>query len=133
MLIVDVPEDYSLPTALKEMPEIPMVVQNINVPRLRDPANVSKDEVTNYIDHNFKRTNVTTSSEILMLVNMQFMPLVRMEVNKWYRWRIGRSQHPLGPCCSGPSQDTNHPVDCSRVAPLASAEANNALSIPTLS
>ena len=91
MLIVDDPEDYSLPTALKEMPEIPMVVQNINVPRLRDAANVSKDEVTNYIDHNFKRTNVTTSSEILMLVNMQFMPLVRMEVNKWYRWRMGLS------------------------------------------
>jgi FtsP/CotA-like multicopper oxidase with cupredoxin domain len=88
MLIIDHPDDYPLPDEVKDMPEIEMIVQNIHLPHLRDAANISKDEVTNYVDHNFERTNATSSSDILMLVNMQFVPVVTMEVNKWYRWRM---------------------------------------------
>lgn len=91
MLIIDAADDYPLPDYIKEMPEINLLVQNINLPHLRVSANVSQDEVTNYVDHNFEKTNASSNAEDLMLVNMQFMPVVEMEVDKWYRWRMGMS------------------------------------------
>eukprot|EP00984_Skeletonema_dohrnii_P027635 scaffold17263_cov147-Skeletonema_dohrnii-CCMP3373.AAC.4 len=54
LLIVDPPEDYPIPRQIKDMPEIRMMFQNINVPHLRSAANISQDDVTNYVDHNFE-------------------------------------------------------------------------------
>eukprot|EP00985_Skeletonema_marinoi_P018467 scaffold10312_cov141-Skeletonema_marinoi.AAC.9 len=90
MLIVDPPhEDYPIPRQIKDMPEIRMMFQNINVPHLRSAANISQDDVTNYVDHNFEVTNTSTSANILMLVNMQFvLPKVTMEKDVWVRWRM---------------------------------------------
>ena len=88
MLIVDPPDNYHIPDEIKNMPEVRMMVQNINVPHLRAAANVSQDDVTNYVDHNFKVTNTSTTADILMLVNMQFVPVVTMEKDVWVRWRM---------------------------------------------
>ena len=91
MLIIDPPDDYPLPDYINDMPEINLLVQNINVPHLRVAADVSQDEVTDYIDHNFEMTGASTEADILMLVNMQFMPVVEMQADTWYRWRMGMS------------------------------------------
>lgn len=88
LIIMDHTADYPLPEAYLNMSEIQFVFQHINLPVLRAAANISGDLVTNWIDHNFEITNSSTEVMNLMLVNMQFLPVVKMEVNKWYKWRM---------------------------------------------
>jgi len=91
MLIVDHPEDYEIPDVIMDMPEHQMVFQHLSLDLLRDSSSISDDEVTNWVDHNFNMTNVTTDLTNFMLVNMQFLPEVTMEVDKWYLWRMAMS------------------------------------------
>jgi len=91
MLIVDHPADYDIPDVIKDMPEHQMVFQHMSLDILRESSSISDDEVTNWVDHNFNMTNTTTDLTNFMLVNMQFLPEVTMEVDKWYRWRMAMS------------------------------------------
>ena len=91
MLIVDHPADYDIPDVIKDMPEHQMVFQHMSLDILRESSSISDDEVTNWVDHNFNMTNTTTDLTNFMLVNMQFLPEVTMEVDKWYRWRMALS------------------------------------------
>lgn len=91
MLIVEENEDYNIPDEIKNMPQINLLFQNINVPHLQGAAIVSGDDVTNYTDHNFEWTNTSTTADILMLVNMQYIPVVQVELNVWYRLRMTMS------------------------------------------
>mmetsp|Transcript_5822 Transcript_5822/g.12798 ORF Transcript_5822/g.12798 Transcript_5822/m.12798 type:complete len:640 (+) Transcript_5822:96-2015(+) len=96
MLIMDDPEDYNIPAAIKKMPEVQIVFQHINLKLLRDIARISQDDVTNWIDHNFEITNKTTDLTNIMLANMQFLPKITMEQGKWYRWRMVMSSIEVG-------------------------------------
>ena len=91
MLIVDEDDDYNVPDYIKNMPDKKLLFQNINVPHLRAAAVVSHDDVTNYAYHNFEVTNTSTTADILMLVNMQYIPIVQLEQHKWYRLRMAMS------------------------------------------
>ena len=96
MIIMDDPEDYDIPAAIKDMPDVQIVFQHMNLQILRDSAAVSQDMVTNWIDHNFEITNKTTDLTNIMLANMQFLPKITMEQGKWYRWRTVMSSIQVG-------------------------------------
>lgn len=88
LIIVDYPNAYPLPSNIKDMPEVQMVMHHMDLPLLVDSSSINGDLVTNWVDENFEITNATSTVKNLMLVNMQFLPRVEMEVGKWYRWRI---------------------------------------------
>ena len=92
---MDDPDDYDIPQEIKDMPEIQMVLQHMDLGELRWSSSTSQDHVTNWGDPNsdepdlnFETTNVTTDLTNIILVNMQFLPKVTMELGKWYRWRL---------------------------------------------
>lgn len=88
MLIIDEQEDYEMPDIIKDMPEIQMIFQHIDLPRLNRAAEISQSLLTTWTEgDNFHITNTTTDRTDLLLVNMQYMPVVTMEAKKWYRWR----------------------------------------------
>eukprot|EP00581_Thalassiosira_minuscula_P033293 CAMPEP_0183786260 /NCGR_PEP_ID=MMETSP0739-20130205/66926_1 /TAXON_ID=385413 /ORGANISM="Thalassiosira miniscula, Strain CCMP1093" /LENGTH=869 /DNA_ID=CAMNT_0026030301 /DNA_START=145 /DNA_END=2754 /DNA_ORIENTATION=+ len=87
MIVMDEPRWYSIPKQIKNMEEIQMVFQHMDLGILRDSSRVSEDDVTDWNTKNFKITNATTDLTNFMLVNMQFLPKVTMIAGKWYRWR----------------------------------------------
>jgi len=97
MMIIEDNELYPVPDMVKNMEDIQMVVQHMNLARLQDASRTSKDEVTKWTtdstleDDPFTLTNITTDLTNFMLINMQFIPEITMEVGKWYRWRMAMS------------------------------------------
>eukprot|EP00581_Thalassiosira_minuscula_P005376 CAMPEP_0183743984 /NCGR_PEP_ID=MMETSP0737-20130205/65499_1 /TAXON_ID=385413 /ORGANISM="Thalassiosira miniscula, Strain CCMP1093" /LENGTH=703 /DNA_ID=CAMNT_0025979619 /DNA_START=265 /DNA_END=2376 /DNA_ORIENTATION=+ len=87
MIVMDEPRWYNIPKQIKNMEEIQMVFQHMDLRILRDSSRVSEDDVTDWNTKNFKITNATTDLTNFMLVNMQFLPKVTMIAGKWYRWR----------------------------------------------
>eukprot|EP00581_Thalassiosira_minuscula_P006786 CAMPEP_0183706904 /NCGR_PEP_ID=MMETSP0737-20130205/3617_1 /TAXON_ID=385413 /ORGANISM="Thalassiosira miniscula, Strain CCMP1093" /LENGTH=861 /DNA_ID=CAMNT_0025934441 /DNA_START=289 /DNA_END=2870 /DNA_ORIENTATION=+ len=88
MLIIDDPEDYEIPDQIKDMEQIQLVFQHMDLDILRDASMISGDDVTDWRTKNFEITNKTTDLTNLMLVNMQFLPKLTMTAGKWYRWRM---------------------------------------------
>lgn len=88
MLIIEDPEDY-LPKEYADMPEIDMVLSEHYLPFLQSSSKASGDLLGNWTEgEGFTVTNATTADMNLRFVNKQYKPLVTMEENKWYRWRM---------------------------------------------
>lgn len=89
MLIIEEPDDYKLPEIIKKMPQVEMLFQHIDLPRLNIAARNSGSKLTTWVEgDNFHITNTTTDRTDLLLVNMQYKPVVTMEAGTWYRWRM---------------------------------------------
>ena len=89
MLIIEEPDEYNLPDIVKDMPQVEMIFQHIDLPRLHTAAKHSGSKLTTWVEgDNFHITNTTTDRTDLLLVNMQYMPVLTMEAGKWYRWRM---------------------------------------------
>ena len=91
LIIMDDPKDYRIPKSIRDMPPVEMLFQHMDINILRQSSDVSEDMITDWKSHNFKITNTTTDLTNFMLINMQFLPKITMEVNKWYRWRMALS------------------------------------------
>ncbi|KAL7554728.1 hypothetical protein ACHAWF_018263 [Thalassiosira exigua] len=89
MLVIEEQDDYNLPDEIKNMPQVQMMFQHIDLPRLNQAARNSGSLLTTWVEgDNFHITNAATDRTDLLLVNMQYMPVVTMEAKKWYRWRM---------------------------------------------
>lgn len=77
LIVNDLPGD--IPEAVANMPEKLMMIELMDLVKLYD----LQDEFNT--DH---MLFVTGSTDDIMLVNGQSDPLVSMDANKWYRWRI---------------------------------------------
>ena len=91
LMIMDDPKDYGIPKSIRDMPPVEMLFQHMDINILRQSSDVSEDNITDWKSHNFKITNTTTDLTNFMLINMQFLPKITMEVNKWYRWCMALS------------------------------------------
>lgn len=100
-IIMDEPEDYPLPPVYKNMPELQLVFQHMDLDDLRSASVTSEDNVTDWTSRNFEITNTTTDLTNFMLVNMQYIPVVTAEVGKWIRLRMVMSSigNSLGRSC----------------------------------
>lgn len=101
MLIMDEPEDYDIPAAIKDMEDIQIVFQHMNLKNLREASRVSQDELTDWSTFNYEVTNKTTDLTNIMLANMQFLPKITMDAGKWYRWRMVMSSIQVGVAFQG--------------------------------
>ena len=72
-IIIDDPDDYPLPDMIKEMPQVQMVFQHMDINLLRASSEQSLDEVTNWKDHNFEVTNATTDLTNIMLAELTYV------------------------------------------------------------
>lgn len=88
LLIIEDDDVFEIPIEIKDMPQVEMVIQHIDLFYLREASVPSGDTTWDEGDDQFLTTNATTDSTNLMLVNMQYLPLVIMEVGKWYRWHV---------------------------------------------
>ena len=94
MLIIEEPDDYPLPDYIKKMPEVELIMQNLNLhEHLRQAARESEFYLTWQEGDGLNTTNVTSTITDLMLVNMQFVPKIEMQAGKWYRWRMVLSSY----------------------------------------
>lgn len=89
MIIIEDPEDY-LPQQYEDMPEIEMLFSEHILAFLQSSATTSGDNLGNWTEgEGLTVTNATTTiTDMLRLVNKQYKPLVTMEQNRWYRWRM---------------------------------------------
>ena len=70
MLIIEEPDDYKLPEIIKKMPQVEMLFQHIDLPRLNIAARNSGSKLTTWVEgDNFHITNTTTDRTDLLLVN----------------------------------------------------------------
>ena len=77
LIVNDLPGD--IPEAVANMPEKLMMIEFMDLVKLYDLQD----------DFNAKHMLLATgSTDDIMLVNGQTDPLVSMDANKWYRWRI---------------------------------------------
>jgi FtsP/CotA-like multicopper oxidase with cupredoxin domain len=89
MLIIEDPVASGLPEVYSEMPEIEMVFSEHPIGFLRFWSRNSGCLTSNWTEgQGFTSTNATTTETNLKFVNLQYIPVVQMEENKWYRWRM---------------------------------------------
>lgn len=84
----DSDELFEIPSMIKNMPQVDMVLQHMDQFFQELTATSSGDTTWSEGDDQFLVTNTTTDRTDLMLVNMQYIPKVTMDAGKWYRWRM---------------------------------------------
>jgi FtsP/CotA-like multicopper oxidase with cupredoxin domain len=91
-LIIEDPVDSGLPQDYLNMPEVEMVLSEHPLPLLQSFSRNSGCLTSNWTEgEGFTTTNATTTETNLHFVNLQYIPLVQMVENKWYRWRMVQS------------------------------------------
>jgi FtsP/CotA-like multicopper oxidase with cupredoxin domain len=94
LIIIEDPDDYPLPEYIKTMPEVEMVLQNLNLhEHIRQAAAESEFYLSFQEGDGLNTTNTTTDITNLVLVNMQYVPKLEMQAGKWYRWRMVLSSY----------------------------------------
>jgi FtsP/CotA-like multicopper oxidase with cupredoxin domain len=90
MLIIEDTTDSGLPEDYLDMPEVEMILSVHPLEYLPFWSGMRGSLISNWTEGNgFTITNATTTAGgNLRFVNLQYIPVVQMEKNKWYRWRM---------------------------------------------
>lgn len=87
MIIVEDPPGY-LPSQIANMPEIPLMLQHMDLDKLHESANASGTLMWEESTILYGNATTETGNTNLLLVNMQYIPKISIERGKWYRMRM---------------------------------------------